>query len=72
MTIKIEYLNQDNEKEWNDFALNSDMAWFRHTTDWQKYSSCCRFDSDSIICSFMVKQNREIVAIVPLIKEYNY
>ena len=70
--MEIEYLNQDNEKEWNDFALNSDMAWFRHTTDWQKYSSCCRFDSDSINCSFMVKQNREIVAIVPLIKEYNY
>lgn len=70
--MEIERLTQENLEEWDDFAKNSDTAWFRHTSAWQKYSMCCRFDSDSKNYSFFVKQNREIVATVPLITEYNY
>ena len=70
--MEIEYLNENNIEEWDNFALKSDYAWFRHTTDWFKYSASCRFDSDSKNHSFFVKQNREIIAIVPLISEYSY
>ena len=70
--MEIEYLNESNAQEWNDFALASDMAWFRHTTAWLKYSSCCRFDSNTRNFSFMVKQGGRIQAIVPLLVEYSY
>ncbi len=70
--MEIEYLTNENAQMWDDFAQNSDYAWFRHTTDWFKYSKNCRFDSDSKNHSFMIKQNKEIIAIVPLMSEYSY
>lgn len=70
--MEIEYLNDTNRQEWDDFAQQSDSAWFRHTVAWQKYSSCCRFDSNTKNFSFMVKQDRKIQAIVPLLVEYSY
>jgi hypothetical protein len=36
------------------------------------YIICCRFDSNSRNHSFLVKQNNEIVAIVPLISQYRF
>lgn len=70
--MEIEFLTEENKKNWDEFALKSDMAWFRHTTAWQKYSECCRFDSNTKNRSFMVKQNNQIIAIVPLLTEYSY
>ena len=70
--MEIEYLNESNKKEWDNFVSESDTAWFRHTTDWQKYSSCCRFDSNTKNFSFIVKQNNKIQAVVPLLTEYSY
>lgn len=70
--MEIEYLNSSNSNEWDEFALNSSSAWFRHTTSWIDYSMCCRFDSNSINKSFMVKQGKTVLAIVPLILEYSY
>ena len=70
--MEIEYLNENNAREWEAFASESDSAWFRHTLAWQKYSSCCRFDSNTRNFSFMVKQNGRIQAIVPLLAEYSY
>lgn len=66
------YLTEDNQAVWEDFAAKSDMAWFRHTIDWLKYSACCRFDSNTVNVSFMVKQSGKIQAIVPLLVEYDY
>lgn len=70
--MEIEYLNEANKAQWDEFALSSDTAWMRHTTAWQKYSSCCRFDSNTRNFSFMVKQGGKIQAIVPLLAEYSY
>lgn len=70
--MEIEYLSKASAAEWDAFALESDSAWFRHTTAWQKYSSCCRFDSNTRNFSFMVKQGARIQAIVPLLAEYSY
>ena len=70
--MEIIRLNAENAAEWNAFAAASSSAWLRHTTAWQKYSSCCRFDSNTRNFSFMVKQNGQIQAIVPLLAEYSY
>lgn len=68
--MEIEFLNSENKRDWNDFCEKSDSAWFRHTTYWQDYILNCRFDSNSKNLSFMVKQNSEIIAVVPLISQY--
>ena len=70
--MEVEYLNENNKSIWDDFAYNSPMAWFRHTTAWLNYSSCCRFDSNTVNKSFMVKQGKTVLAIVPLLVEYSY
>lgn len=70
--MEVLALTKDNEQIWDDFAYKSSSAWFRHTTLWLKYSSVCRFDTDTRNLSFMVKQNNKIVAIVPLLVEYDY
>ena len=70
--MEIEFLSEANAREWDEFALKSSSAWFRHTTAWMKYSSCCRFDSNTRNLSFMVKQDAQIQAIVPLLAEYSY
>jgi hypothetical protein len=70
--MEIELLNNGNKKEWNSFCHASNDAWFRHTTNWMDYIICCRFDSNSRNHSFMIRQNKEIVAVVPLISQYCY
>lgn len=70
--MEIEFINENNFQDWDEFVYNSDSAWFRHTTFWQKYSSCCRFDSNTKNFSFLVKQNNQIQAVVPLLAEYSY
>lgn len=70
--MEVIYLTEENQPIWENFAAKSDMAWFRHTVDWLKYSACCRFDSNTVDVSFMVKQSGKIQAIVPLLVEYDY
>jgi hypothetical protein len=70
--MEIERLTENNKDEWNTFCLQSNDAWFRHTTYWMDYIMCCRFDSNSKNHSFLVRQNKEIVAVVPLISQYCY
>lgn len=70
--MEIELLTTENEKEWNEFCLKSNSAWFRHTTYWQKYVMDCREDTDSKNYSFLIRHNKKIVAIVPLISQYVY
>ena len=70
--MEIEKLNDGNKDEWNTFCLKSSDAWFRHTTYWMDYILSCRFDSNSVNHSFLIRQNKEIVAVVPLISQYCY
>lgn len=70
--MEVIYLTEENQPIWENFAAKSDMAWFRHTVDWLKYSACCRFDSNTVNVSFMVRQSGKIQAIVPLLVEYDY
>ena len=70
--MEIVRLTESNYNKWNEFAMQSDTAWFRHTTDWLEYSSCCRFDSNTKNVSFFVMQSGKIQAIVPLLIEYSY
>ena len=70
--MEFESLTKENENEWNEFCLETDSAWFRHTTHWMKYILDCRIDSNSENLSFLVRQNKKIVAVVPLISQYIY
>lgn len=70
--MEIEFLNSENKQEWNDFCVKTNASWFRHTTDWQEYILNCRFDSNCKNLSFMVRQNSQIVAVIPLISQYIY
>lgn len=70
--MEVEFITENNSQDWDDFVYHSDSGWFRHTTFWQKYSSCCRFDSNTKNFSFLVKQNNQIQAVVPLLAEYSY
>lgn len=70
--MEFEPLTNENEVEWNEFCLKTDSAWFRHTTYWMKYIMDCREDSNSKNFSFLVRQNKKIVAVVPLISQYIY
>ena len=68
--MEFEPLTKENENEWNEFCLKTDSAWFRHTTYWMKYILDCREDSNSKNLSFLVRQNKKIVAVIPLISQY--
>ena len=70
--MEFERLTKENENEWNEFCLKTDSAWFRHTTYWMKYIMDCRDDTNSKNLSFLVRQNKQIIAIVPLISQYMY
>lgn len=70
--MEFEPLTRENENEWNEFCLKTDSAWFRHTTYWMKYILDCREDSNSKNLSFFVRQNKKIIAVVPLISQYIY
>lgn len=63
--------------EWDKFCLESDDAWFWHTTDWLEYTLHLRPELKSQSKSFLVKENNLPVAVCPLIlntfpeEEYN-
>jgi hypothetical protein len=61
----------DQYKEWDDFCLESDEAWFNHTTAWIEYTLAMRIGNESLHTSFMVYENRSLLAICPLIIEKN-
>lgn len=67
--IRFMQLDKNMENLWNDFCLNSDTAWFRHTTWFLEYALNCRFDKKSKNLAFMVYQDNIPVAAVPLIMQ---
>ncbi len=55
--------------KWDDFVMQNDGAWFWHTTDWLLYCLNSQFGVTTVNKSFCLRENKKIVAIVPLIVE---
>jgi len=53
------------DNRWNDFCQSSTDSWFWHSTEWLDYSLAYRLGRTSL--SFMVEENKELLAICPLI-----
>ena len=67
--MEIVPLTKNKYQEWDDFCLESPDAWFWHSTSWLEYSLNYRPEFNSTSLSFMVTENKEILAICPLILE---
>lgn len=64
-------LTPDKYKEWDDFCLKSDEAWFWHTSSWLEYSLKYNPELKAESKSFLVYNNNELIAICPLILQIN-
>jgi len=70
--VFLDLSDKEMVKKWDDFCLYESGAWFWHTTDWMQYTLQYRLDRHPKNASFMVMDEGQIVAIVPLIIEsYN-
>ncbi|MDP2709091.1 MAG: hypothetical protein Q8O93_03535 [bacterium] len=58
-------------KQWDDFCLESDEAWFLHTTYNLEYMTNYKPALRSESKSFMVKKDKNIIAVCPLVLEIN-
>lgn len=65
--MDIVSLTEDLYEKWDDFCLQSDDAWFWHTTDWLEYTIHLRPELKSQNKSFMIMNNNDPIAICPLI-----
>lgn len=65
--MEIIPLTADLHKDWDKFCLESDEAWFWHTTGWLEYTLRLRPEFRSQPESFLVMNNGTPVAICPLI-----
>lgn len=66
--MEIVSLTKDKYQFWNDFCQESSEAWFWHSTDWIDYSIEY---TEGTSLSFMVTENKQILAICPLILKDN-
>ncbi|MFA5173408.1 MAG: hypothetical protein WC435_03375 [Candidatus Paceibacterota bacterium] len=57
------------EKKWNSFCLQSNDAWFWHTSDWINFIFKYQLDSEAKNFSFSIQKNGKILAVIPLILE---
>jgi len=69
MKLKIIKLTKDKYKDWNQFCLESDDAWFLHTTGFIEYSLNYKPELKTQNFSFLIYWKDEIAAIVPLTLE---
>lgn len=65
--MEIIPLTGDLYEEWDKFCLESDDAWFWHTTDWLEYTLHLRPELKSQSKSFLMMNNSVPIAICPLI-----
>ncbi len=72
MTIELVNYSDIGVERWDDYCLNSDSAWFVHTSGWLDYTLNMRFEKNSINHSFAVLENNKITALVPLVEENIY
>jgi len=63
MNIEIVSLNKECNESWNRFCVESNNAWFCHTTDFIDFQLNLRPTLDSKSMSFMVKEGRCILCI---------
>jgi len=69
--MEIVNLTSDKYKEWNDFCLANDDAWFFHTADWLEYTLNYKPELKTKNLGFMIYKEKELVAVVPLTMEIN-
>ncbi len=69
MEFEIVKLTQDKYKEWNDFCLKSNDAWFWHTTDWIEYILNYSPGLETKDLSFLVYKRDKLQAAVLLTLE---
>ncbi|MCD4704784.1 hypothetical protein K8R66_01775 [bacterium] len=69
--MEVIILTKDKYKDWDNFCLKSDDAWFWHTSQWLEYNLNFKPENNSKSNSFYVINNKQIIAICPLILE-NY
>ncbi|PIT93765.1 hypothetical protein COU00_02605 [Candidatus Falkowbacteria bacterium CG10_big_fil_rev_8_21_14_0_10_43_11] len=67
--MEIVKLTKANYKEWDDFCLKSDDAWFWHTTDWLEYTLQYKPELETKNFNFLIYKQNKIKAIVPLTLE---
>src|SRR3989338_1912034 len=67
--MQIVPLTPDKYKEWNKFCLESDEAWFWHTTDWLTYTLNFKPELNTQNLSFLVYKGDVLQAVVPLTLE---
>ena len=62
-------LTPDRYAEWDMFCKASEEAWFWHTTNWIEYAVNYRPEWSARSLSFFVADEREILAVCPLVEE---
>lgn len=67
--MKVVALTNNLYKEWNQFCLQSNDAWFWHTTEYLEFILNINSELNSKSLSFFVKEGHEIIAIIPLFIE---
>lgn len=67
--MELTSLSDKNKKEWDNFCLKSDDAWFWHTSDWISYTLDYDPEIESENLSFFVEDRGVLKAICPLILE---
>jgi hypothetical protein len=68
--MRIIQLKEDCFKSWDKFCLDSDDAWFWHTTKWSKYCAAYKESAfKTIDRSFYVTDDSGILAVCPLFLE---
>ena len=69
--MEVIKLTKDKYKDWDNFCFKSDDAWFWHTTNWLEYNLNYKPKLNPENKSFLVVNNKQILAICPLILETN-
>ena len=67
--MEIVSLSREHWKKWNQFCIQSDDAWFWHTTWWLEYSLKHKPELLGSSKSFFITDGSRILAICPLIVE---
>lgn len=62
-------LTKKHYRQWDDFCLKSDDAWFWHTSKWIEYQFNYKVNLKPESKSFMIMDSNKILAICPLIIE---
>lgn len=65
--MEIVPLTRDLYEEWDKFCMESDDAWFWHTSDWLEYTLHLRPEFESRQKSFLIVDNKVPLAICPLV-----